>query len=85
MEEKKLIRFDWAAKNILRDKSNFDILEGFLTAILQKDIKIINLLESESNQSEERASFIYQFTLFGFRVSGFRFRVSVFRFQPLRY
>ena len=22
-----LIRFDWAAKNILRDKANFDILE----------------------------------------------------------
>ncbi len=53
LEEKRLIRFDWASKYILRDKSNFDILEGFLTALLQKDIKIINLLESESNRADE--------------------------------
>ncbi len=52
-EEKRLIRFDWAAKYILRDKSNFDILEGFLSALLGKDITIINLLESESNQENE--------------------------------
>ncbi|MBU1487258.1 Rpn family recombination-promoting nuclease/putative transposase, partial [bacterium] len=52
-EEKRLIRFDWAAKYILRDKSNFDILEGFLTALLEKDIRIINLLESESNREDE--------------------------------
>ncbi|MBU0701218.1 Rpn family recombination-promoting nuclease/putative transposase [bacterium] len=57
MEEKRLIRFDWAAKHILRDKSNFDILEGFLTALLEKDIKIINLLESESNRDDETDKF----------------------------
>ena len=56
-EEKRLIRFDWAAKHILRDKSNFDILEGFLTALLEKDIKIINLLESESNREDETDKF----------------------------
>jgi len=56
-EEKRLIRFDWAAKNILRDKSNFDILEGFLTALLQKDIEIINLLESDSNRENESNKF----------------------------
>ncbi|MFH0926359.1 MAG: Rpn family recombination-promoting nuclease/putative transposase [bacterium] len=55
--EKKVIRFDWAAKNILRDKVNFDVLEGFLTAVLEKDIQIINLLESESNQMEETNKF----------------------------
>ncbi|MBI4778329.1 hypothetical protein HY792_05370 [Candidatus Desantisbacteria bacterium] len=38
---------------MIRDKSNFDILEGFLTALLEKDIKIINLLESESNRENE--------------------------------
>jgi len=27
----KLIRFDWAMKNLLRDKANFDVLEGFLS------------------------------------------------------
>jgi predicted transposase/invertase (TIGR01784 family) len=49
----KLIRFDWAMKNILRDKANFDILEGFLTALLKKDIKILNIIESESNQDAQ--------------------------------
>ncbi|MEW6608945.1 MAG: Rpn family recombination-promoting nuclease/putative transposase [bacterium] len=57
IKEKRLIRFDWAAKYILRDKSNFDILEGFLTALLQKDITIINLLESESNREDETDKF----------------------------
>ncbi|MFH0926235.1 MAG: Rpn family recombination-promoting nuclease/putative transposase [bacterium] len=55
--EKRLIRFDWAAKHMLRDKANFDILEGFLTALLGTDIKIINLLESESNQDNESDKF----------------------------
>jgi predicted transposase/invertase (TIGR01784 family) len=45
-----LIRFDWAIKKILRNKSNFDILEGFLSELLKQNIKIINLLESESNK-----------------------------------
>ena len=27
MSGKKLIRFDWAMKTLLRDKANFDILE----------------------------------------------------------
>ncbi|MCP4132477.1 MAG: Rpn family recombination-promoting nuclease/putative transposase [bacterium] len=49
-EEKRLIRFDWAMKNMLRDKANFDILEGFLSALLKIDITIIQILESESNQ-----------------------------------
>ena len=51
--EHKLVRFDWAMKNILRNKANFDILEGFLSELLKEQIKIDKLLESESNQ--ERA------------------------------
>jgi len=47
--ETKLVRFDWAMKNLLRDKANFDILEGFLSAILRQDVSIIEILESESN------------------------------------
>ncbi|ALG69054.1 Rpn family recombination-promoting nuclease/putative transposase [Beggiatoa leptomitoformis] len=46
----KLVRFDWAIKTILRDKANFDILEGFLTALLKEDITVLEILESESNQ-----------------------------------
>ena len=30
----KYIRFDWAAKRILRDKANFDVLEGLVTVLL---------------------------------------------------
>ena len=54
---KKHIRFDWAAKKMLRDKKNFDILEGFLSELLKEDIKIEGLLESESNQQEEDDKF----------------------------
>jgi predicted transposase/invertase (TIGR01784 family) len=48
----KLIRFDWAMKTLLRDKANFDILEGFLSALLRQDVSIIEILESESNVSD---------------------------------
>ena len=52
MKDEKLIRFDWAIKNILRDKANYDVLEGFLTSLLKEDITILNILESESNNDE---------------------------------
>ena len=47
---KKLIRFDWAVKKLLRNKANFVVLEGFLSELLFEDIKIQKILESESNQ-----------------------------------
>ncbi len=47
---KKLIRFDWAMKKLLRNKANFDILEGFLSVLLNEQIKIKEILESESNK-----------------------------------
>lgn len=50
--ETKLVRFDWAIKNLLRDKANFDVLEGFLSAVLREDISVIEILESESNQTD---------------------------------
>ena len=54
---KKHIRFDWAAKKILRDRKNFDILEGFLSELLNEDFKIEGLLESESNPEEQNEKF----------------------------
>lgn len=30
------IRFDWAIKRLLRQKANFDVLEGFLTVFLNE-------------------------------------------------
>jgi predicted transposase/invertase (TIGR01784 family) len=47
---KKLIRFDWAVKKLLRNKANFAILEGFLSELLFDDIRIEKILESEGNQ-----------------------------------
>jgi predicted transposase/invertase (TIGR01784 family) len=53
----KHIRFDWAAKKMLRDKANFDILEGFLSELLKENIFIENILESETNKEEEDDKF----------------------------
>lgn len=48
-ENNKFIRFDWAAKRILRDKANFGVLEGLLTVLLDEHIEIGQILESDSN------------------------------------
>ena len=47
---KNLIRFDWALKRLLRNKTNFGILEGFLSELLCEDVLIENILESETNK-----------------------------------
>ena len=47
------MRFDWAMKRLLRNKANFNVLEGLLTTLLKENIHIQKLLESESNQEEE--------------------------------
>jgi predicted transposase/invertase (TIGR01784 family) len=52
-----LIRFDWAMKRLLRQKSNFVILEGFLSVLLKDDIQIEQILESESNQESQEDKF----------------------------
>jgi hypothetical protein len=58
MANTKVVRFDWALKHLLRDKSNFDILEGFLSALLEDDeIKVLQILESEANQEDESDKF----------------------------
>ena len=46
----KLVHFDWAVKRLLRNKSNFVVLEGFLSVLLKQDIHIVQMLESESNK-----------------------------------
>lgn len=54
---KKLIRFDWAVKKLLRNKANFVVLEGFLSELLFDDIRIEKILESEGNQETEDDKF----------------------------
>ena len=51
------IRFDWMIKRLLRNKSSFVVLEGFLSVLLNRQIKITQILESESNQEEENQKF----------------------------
>ena len=47
---REIISFDWALKYTLRDKANFEVLEGFFTTILGHPVKIEDILESESNK-----------------------------------
>lgn len=54
---KKLVRFDWAMKKMLRHKANFDILEGFLSELLGEEVKIKQVLDSESNKETEDDKF----------------------------
>lgn len=50
----RLIRLDWAIKNILRQKANFEILEGFLSELLGFDVTISEILESEPMRMPSR-------------------------------
>ena len=52
-----LIRFDWAMKRLLRQKSNFTVLEGFLSVLLNEEVKIINIKESEGNKEHPKDKF----------------------------
>lgn len=48
---RKLVSFDWAMKKLLRSKANFVVLEGFLSELLNEQIRILEILESESNKA----------------------------------
>ncbi|MDE5678518.1 MAG: hypothetical protein K2G02_00900 [Phocaeicola sp.] len=50
MGKDRYIRFDWAMKRMLRDKANFGVLEGLITVLLNEPVRIVDILESESNQ-----------------------------------
>lgn len=56
---KPLVSFDYGIKYLLRDKGDFSIVEGFISALLKtmgyKEVKIISLLESESNKEEQKS------------------------------
>ena len=52
-DSRPLISFDWAIKRLLRQKANYDVLEGFLSELLHREMKIINIPESEANAAEE--------------------------------
>jgi len=56
--DKPLISFDYAIKYLLKDKGDYSIVEGFISALLKtkgyKDVKIIALLEPESNKEDSK-------------------------------
>jgi len=53
MATRNMISFDWALKRLLRNKANFEVLEGFLSELLHRKIIINHIGESESNQTEK--------------------------------
>ena len=48
-ERNKYIRFDWAAKYMLRSKADFAIFEGFLLVLLGESVKIKEIIDGEWN------------------------------------
>jgi predicted transposase/invertase (TIGR01784 family) len=50
MNNRNLIRFDWAIKRLLRNKADYSVLQGFLSELLRDEIEIQSILESESNK-----------------------------------
>jgi len=53
MKTRSMISFDWAMKRLLRQKANFEILEGFLSELLHRKIIIKSIGESEGNKTDE--------------------------------
>jgi predicted transposase/invertase (TIGR01784 family) len=51
--DRPLVSFDWAVKRLLRNKANFEVVEGFLSELLGRSIKITSVLESESNKKHD--------------------------------
>lgn len=52
-----LVSFDWAIRRLLRNKADYCIVEGLLTVLLGKQIRINSLLESEGNKETEEDKF----------------------------
>ena len=59
MTDKPLISFDYAIKYLLKNKGDYEIVEGFISALLKsygyKDVKIISLLDTESNKENKKS------------------------------
>jgi len=53
MKTRNMISFDWAMKRLLRNKANFEVLEGFLSELLHRKIIIKHIAESEGNKEKE--------------------------------
>ena len=50
MAMNRYIRFDWAAKYMLRNKADFAIFEGLISVLVKDKVTIVELLDTESNK-----------------------------------
>ncbi len=53
MRQQKHVRFDWAIKRLLKQRTNFVILEGFLSELIGEDIKILEIIDAEGLQENQ--------------------------------
>ena len=53
MKTRSMISFDWAMKRLLRQKANFEVLEGLLSELLRRKIIIKSIGESEGNKTDQ--------------------------------
>jgi len=53
MKTRSMISFDWAMKRLLRNKANYEVLEGFLSELLRRKIIIKYIGESEGNKKDK--------------------------------
>jgi predicted transposase/invertase (TIGR01784 family) len=53
MDTRSMISFDWAMKRLLRNKANFEVLEGFLSELLKRKIIIKYIGESDGTPTSE--------------------------------
>ena len=51
--KRSMISFDWAMKRLLRNKANFEVLEGFLSELLRRKIIIHHIGESEGTPTNK--------------------------------
>ncbi len=52
--KQRLVRFDWAIKNLFKKNRDLDILESFLSDLLQKKVTNIRLCDTESTKSSAK-------------------------------
>ena len=57
MKTRSMISFDWAMKRLLRNKANFEVLEGFLSELLRRKIIIKYIGESDGNKENKEDKF----------------------------
>lgn len=51
-EKRTYVSFDWAIKRLLRKKADFSVLEAFLSVLLEQEVKVKDILESETNRND---------------------------------